>query len=429
MMLIFAVAPLERYLAQENSPDKPQTLAESLDAIKKFRGELIRENYDAASESEEFMRVVVQKVAERAKEYASFFPIDKVQSADLMKLARLYIEAGQCGEARAAVHRRLALPGLSETQKADLLLESIDVALGSKSPEGCEKILDQVDDAVRQLEAMGDDFLLQRVTAYRTASIAYSKDKDRLEKASNRYVELYKKLSPAQRSSNLRFGVYKAYINLSGIYAARGEDDRVKDAFREGVQLLSGDPDAASTLGILKYDQGRYELPGKKAAPIEAEYWINRKSDTKPLTLTGKVTLIEFTAHWCVPCKESYPKLMRLHEKYAKRGFQIVLATTLYGYFGKDKNLLPEQEIAANKKYYADELKLPFKVAIKTPVARDSAGPGGDKNARAYFAQAIPQFVVVDRKGVIRYVSAEWNPQTESHLASIIEATLDRSGD
>jgi len=34
------------------------------------------------------------------------------------------------------------------------------------------------------------------------------------------------------------------------------------------------------------------------------------------IPMTGAVTLLEFTAHWCGPCKESYPGINRLLEKY-----------------------------------------------------------------------------------------------------------------
>lgn len=428
MIVMFAVSPFERYIAQEQIRDEPETIAESLEAIKRFRAELLRHNHDTIRSSEDFTEMVGQRVIERAREYISRFPPAEVKNADLMNLARLYIEADQCEKVRAIVSRRLTEPGLSEAQRADLLLESIDVAVTAGRSK-CKDIIAQVDVAVGQLEAMGDGFLLQQVMAYRQAANIYGKDENRLEKAANRYIELYRQLTPTQRSSNLRFGIYKAYTNLARIYADRGDNDRAKQSFRDGIQLLSQDPDAASTLSILRYDLGRYELPGKKAAPIEAEYWINHKSGGKPLELAGKVTLIEFTAHWCVPCKESYPSLMRLHKKYAGRGFQIVLPTTLYGYFGKDRNLTPEQEFAADKKYFKKELELPFKIAIKIPDSRGSGGPGGDKNARAYFSQAIPQFVVVDRKGVVRYVSAEWNPQTESRLSSVIEDALGSSRD
>ncbi len=424
-MMILAMSAFEPCIAQEKTSlqDEPKTIAESLAAIKQYRNELIRQNKDAMKAEEDFDKLVGKKVIERAKEYTLRFPLDKTQSADLMNLARLHIEADQCETVGAIVARRLSEPGLSESGLADLLLESIDVAMSGRGPKSCKPI-SLVDNAVGQLDAMGDGFLLKQITAYRLAVNFYSRDENKLEKAAKRYIELYKKLASADRTDNLRFGVYKAYTSLAGMYAAHGENDRVKETFREGVELLSPDPGAASTLSILKYDLGRYELPGQKAAPIEAEYWINRKSDNKPLSLTGKVTLIEFTAHWCVPCKETYPALMKMHKNYAKRGLDILLVTSLYGYFGKDRNLTPEQEVVNDKKYFTEEWKMPFKVAVKTPFQAGSGGPGGDKNSRNYFSQAIPQFVLIDRKGTIKYVTTAWNTKIETELMKHIEDLL-----
>jgi thiol-disulfide isomerase/thioredoxin len=441
LMIIFAMSAFDWCIAQEkvsgaekgvtqekpSLSNEPQTLTETLAAIKKLRNELLSQNKDAMKEAEDYDKLVGQKVIERAREYTLRFPLDKTPSADLMNLARLYIEADQCETVASIVARRLSEPSLSETGRADLLLESIDVAMTGRASKSCKDIITVVDNAVGQLDAMGDGFLLKQITAYRSAVNFYSRDENKLEKAAKRYIELYKKLTPADRSDNWRFGVYKAYTSLAGIYAAHGENDRVKATFGEGVELLSPDPGAASTLSILKYDLGRYELPGQKAVPIEAEYWINRKSDIKPLSLTGKVTLIEFTAHWCVPCKETYPALMKMHKNYAKRGLDILLVTSLYGYFGKERNLTPEQEVANDKKYFTEEWKLPFKVAVKTPFQAGSGGPGSDKNSRAYFSQAIPQFVLIDRKGTIRYVTTAWGPKIETQLTKVIEDLLKES--
>jgi peroxiredoxin len=41
-------------------------------------------------------------------------------------------------------------------------------------------------------------------------------------------------------------------------------------------------------------------------------------------TFKGKITLVDFWASWCKPCRKKHPELIALHQKYAKGNFQIV---------------------------------------------------------------------------------------------------------
>lgn len=38
----------------------------------------------------------------------------------------------------------------------------------------------------------------------------------------------------------------------------------------------------------------------------------------------GKVILVDFFASWCGPCKESFPAMEKLHQKYGQKGLVIV---------------------------------------------------------------------------------------------------------
>src|SRR3989304_4799629 len=88
-------------------------------------------------------------------------------------------------------------------------------------------------------------------------------------------------------------------------------------------------------------------------APTAAPRWLNVPAATTSLDMKGQVTLLEFTAHWCGPCKESYPGINRLRAKYEPRGFRVVLATELYGYFQTEHNLDAATEIERDRAYFA----------------------------------------------------------------------------
>ena len=40
--------------------------------------------------------------------------------------------------------------------------------------------------------------------------------------------------------------------------------------------------------------------------------------------LLGELTLIDFWASWCVPCREENPNLVKLHDRYSKNGLKII---------------------------------------------------------------------------------------------------------
>ena len=61
---------------------------------------------------------------------------------------------------------------------------------------------------------------------------------------------------------------------------------------------------------------------GTVGAPISAPRWLNAAANTT-IPMTGAVTLLEFTAHWCGPCKENFPHVGEMNRKYAGKGLAV----------------------------------------------------------------------------------------------------------
>lgn len=96
------------------------------------------------------------------------------------------------------------------------------------------------------------------------------------------------------------------------------------------------------------------------------------------VTRAHRVTLVNFWATWCPPCRREVPELNAFYRAYKKRGVT-VLAVNL-------------KEARATVKAFAAKEAMPY------PVLLDGAG----KTASAYGVYAIPATYILDRRGVVR---------------------------
>lgn len=77
----------------------------------------------------------------------------------------------------------------------------------------------------------------------------------------------------------------------------------------------------ALTLSVAAAFAGGKNLKVGDPLPDLATFGLEGKL---PDDLKGKVVLLDFWASWCGPCKESFPVMEDLHQKYAAKGLVIL---------------------------------------------------------------------------------------------------------
>jgi len=168
------------------------------------------------------------------------------------------------------------------------------------------------------------------------------------------------------------------------------------------------------TLSGESEQQGPPEPSGEKIAlqffrdPSPVVSFVSRDLQGREVsssTWHGKVTIVNFWATWCPPCRAEIPDLIALQEKY-RDSLQIV---------GVSEDDDPPEKVQA----FVAENKMNYPVVMTTPEIR-RAFPG---------VSALPTSFIVDRKGRIvqRHVGM-LNPQiTEAEARSLAGLSVNAS--
>ena len=150
------------------------------------------------------------------------------------------------------------------------------------------------------------------------------------------------------------------------------------------------------------------------AAPPEilVNEWIDQKP-TKLSELRGQVVLLDFWAPWCGPCRVTFPRLQKWHESYKNKGLVILGVTNFFGH-AEGKQLTRAQELD-----YLRNFKKTFRLPYGFAVA-DS-----EENDRNYAIASIPTTFLIDRRGVVRFISIGSSEQENAALNKMIKKLID----
>ncbi|MEO6222145.1 MAG: TlpA disulfide reductase family protein [Vicinamibacterales bacterium] len=407
-------APAAQPAAQPTTPQacvkaaRDFTMAQQR-AVKQITGDIIR-------------KIEADKVA-MAKQCAAQFNATTHPEADLANLIALYGEAAQPDLAKAALTRGLASKTMPTTARAEVLAQAVLTGLREpKSPERNARLERFVD----ELDQLQGDLLDVKISAHSRMNGFYRGDDidDGIIKHSTWLIDRAKTFTPEQRAK-YGFTIINAHINMAEAVAGRGDNSRAQALLKAAKTGWSDIKDGDRMIDPV---MARYALVGTPGAPITAPRWLNAPANST-IAMPGAVTLLEFTAHWCGPCKESYPGVKRLLAKYGSQGFRVVLATELYGYFGTERPLTPEVEFERDREYWSHEgLNVPVAVgdARGLPVKNPDGTYAANRNPNdaAYEVGGIPQIQIIDKKGRIRLIMVGYDDVNEASLSKLIELLL-----
>ena len=116
-------------------------------------------------------------------------------------------------------------------------------------------------------------------------------------------------------------------------------------------------------------------------------------SDLTLSSLRGKVTLLDFWASWCIPCRKEIPNLKKLYKKFHNQGFEIV-------------GISLDQDKTKAIAYIGEN-------DLRWPVSWSEGGYLGEP-AKTYMVNSLPSMWLVDKNGILRQFNVKGNELRKS---------------
>jgi thiol-disulfide isomerase/thioredoxin len=184
------------------------------------------------------------------------------------------------------------------------------------------------------------------------------------------------------------------------------------DLYRRATLLLGRIVPAVAYVSKPDDPLFRVETGARLAPEIAVADWIEQKPATLR-SLRGRVVLLDFWALWCTPCHAALPHIAGWQEKYKERGLSVV-ALTEYRNTVNGRRVRTPQEVGELRSFRRAS-RLPFGFAVADTTA----------TADAYGVTTIPVAVLIDRRGVVRFLNVGAHETDIAELEQMIVRLLD----
>ena len=158
--------------------------------------------------------------------------------------------------------------------------------------------------------------------------------------------------------------------------------------------------------------------PGHQAPDFSTKFWtfdktgkVVKEGMIKLSNLRGKVVLLDFWAHWCMPCRQGLVQIKKLYQELHKSGLEVLAVNADQPFF----------EVNAWKQAIQ---KSGLEVFPHIQAAENKYFPKSGEVAYDYFVESIPAYVLIDKKGVVRGSWTGYTEAQDSEISAMIRRLL-----
>jgi thiol-disulfide isomerase/thioredoxin len=124
--------------------------------------------------------------------------------------------------------------------------------------------------------------------------------------------------------------------------------------------------------------------------------------------LKGKVVVLDFFAHWCGPCKASFPDTRSMSDALGDK-LAVIGVTAYYGYYGTKKGI-DEKEEFGDMREFIDQYKIDHPVVY---VQKDEFVK--------YGVSGIPEFVLIGKDGNVKKIQLGYSKESFADFRKAVE--------